>query len=313
MKKKLIPIIIGLIILIIGVVVVGALLNKEDPEKKENETKETLKKEQEFLKTKGLYADYIDVKFYSEVQDYDWIKESRSMNIKGRMIKGYEATEFSDFSSDALILSEDGTLYYKYENDNGDAEYAIIKYEEKYKEKVTKVGVRVTNATGECEPASDFIIETPSGIKIVERNYETGAISIKEMSKEVTYQHPTCYGRDTESSFEEYLNFYNDLTVGYREKGVKVKDKKTKKNLEVKALIYFDAKSFEKYYIVTTDNTLYILDKTIEHVDAVVKLDKFEVVENKKADEYADQTYQIKMSYQDIELNINEETQEEES
>ncbi len=313
MKKKLIPMIIGLIILIIGVAVVGVLLNKEDnPEKEANLVKDALKKEQDFLSIKELYVDYVDVKAYEGYSGYNWIEATKSLNIKGRMVKGYVAEEYSDFSNDALILADDGTLYYKFSNDDDGDEYAIIKYEEKYKEKVKRVGVSLENPGGECEPVSGFVIDTPSGVKEIERNYETGAVSIKKVTNTYTFQHPSCYGREGGATIN-YLNVYNDLSIGYRNKEIKVKDKKTKKNLEVKALIFLDGKDKEKYYAVTTDDVLYIIDKNIEHVDSLVKLDKFEVTEHQTKGEYPEKYYSIKMVYQDIELDFSEPGSEEES
>ena len=279
-----------IIILFVFIILVTGCGNKEEKKVSRNteEIRYILNDEKDYLNTDNLYAQYFSISDYKESDfDIEWITKKETVNIKGNIINGYVA--YNEANNNAIILSEDGTLYRKKGID-----YSIIKSSEK----ITRLGLYYPHEGGHsvCSALIDFVLENESGIHLV--TFEDNGIIISSNTIEKgNFELPLCYGKEN-SSFKKYLYITLAGEIGFSKDYIV--DKITSKPLKVSHVIYTSAFDEEKYYVITDDNTLYILDDDKTNVEAIAKVN----IEVKKALENEIHDVDISITYDDIVLDF---------
>ena len=283
--KNRIKVIIAL--LVFGFLIVGC--GDKDSKKisrNESEIKTIMEKEEEYIGSEHVYAQYYSVSDYNKVDfDIEWIDNEETINIKGTIVNGYVAN--NEANDSAIILGKDGTLYRKKNND-----YAIIKSNESIK----RIGLYYPHEGGHdvCNSIIEFVLETDSGIHLVSFEDNGVIISSKTIEKG-DFELPLCYGSEN-SSFSKYLNINVDGEIGFDKKNIV--DKVTSKPLKVNHVIYVSVDSKEKYYVITEDNVLYILEDDKTSIEAIAKVD----IKVEKSED--DKDVQISISYGDNVLSL---------
>jgi len=294
MKKRTKMILLTIVVLlaICFLILVGIKINHSDANKVQNSTeeiKEILKKEKEFLEGEHVHQEFLEVKSFKEAKlDIEWVDKTKIVNIGGNPISAYVAIADEMGTPDEYyILAEDGTLYRAKEGN-----YSVMKPNVK----VNKIGIYFVNDGGECQVHTEYVAETDDGIYYFDSNYETGKVSIKKLGDVREFIMPVCYGAD-KTKFENYGRTSTEGQFNFE--GLVVKDKVTKKELEVKWIVYAENGGADKYYIVTKDDTLYIVDEAQEYLDAVAKVEfKYTVVGENAED------VDIEIKYEDILINL---------
>ena len=302
MNKELKRIIIVLVVVVIAVLFVGFLIYKgsSKKEKSPEEIKDILIKERDAVSGSGVMAMYVDANYYkNKGYDLTWFEELKTINIKGKLVEGYEASidGIEMLVTTTYVLDKEGNLYRHSGN-----QYETIKIGDKIK----RIGVYYSFVGTECEPVIHYALDTDAGYKYIVEDYETDNISIKALNMKREQVLPACYPSlfdHKDFSKVGYLYYDENLNVTLNSKVLK--DANSKKNIEVAHIVYIDAKDKERYYLVTEDKTLYIVDEVKEFIEPIGKLDSFEVTKNDSPDE---ENIDIKMSYKDVVIEFKEAT-----
>lgn len=252
----------------------------------DTEIKNLLIQEQHFLDVQHMHVEYLEVsEFKKKPLDIDWVTKSKSVNIKGNVFKGYVLED--DDNVDTYVLSTEGDLYYK--SSNG---YALVKTNKK----ISRIGLFYPTIGGvdNCTGVSRVVVEYPDGVH--ELTNSEGNITIsKAIVANDKYEMPVCYGLNVKFN-NSYLFVTSSGRIGYGK--TYIKDKVTNKELDVKMVIYIVVGETEKYYIVTTDNTLYIATEPDQYLKAIATLDDVKIERDLDSN--------IKLIYKDINLEFND-------
>ncbi|MBQ4030776.1 MAG: hypothetical protein II625_03370 [Bacilli bacterium] len=283
-----------LLLLIAFLLIVGCGKKEEEVKNKTpEEVKEIFEKEIDFAAGTNVHQEFINV---AELKQHGlnikWEETPRTVNIRGNMVQGYEVNNNIETydDGDSYVLGLDGTLY-RYHKGN----YSIMKTEDKIK----RIGTYYVDHGGSnaCHGLSQYVIETEKGILYFENN-EEGAVAIKKFEDKVYYMMPVCYGV-TDSKLNDNVVVYDDGKVLVND--VAIKDKATKEELTAKYVIYAEKENKEKYYLVTTDDKLYIIDEVAESYQSIAKVEtKVNPSEGEESDVDIDITYDnvtISMQY----------------
>ncbi len=278
------------IVLFVFSILISGCGKKEEKKISRNteEIRYILNDEKDYLNTDKLYSQYFSLSDYKTSElDIEWIEKKETINIKGSIVNGYVA--YNESNGNAIILGEDGTLYRRKGTD-----YSIIKSTEKIK----RIGLYYPHEGGHsvCSALVDFVLENDSGIHLVTFEDNGVIISSKTIEKG-NFELPLCYGNEN-SSFKKYLYITLDGEIGFDKEHIV--DKKVGKPLKVSHVIYVSAFDEEKYYVITDDNTLYILDSDKTSVEAIAKVS----IEVKKAVENEIHDVDISITYEDIVLEL---------
>ncbi len=267
MKKgtKIALLIIVILLVICFLVLLGIKISHNDAHKVKNsdaEIKDILKKEKEFLEAEHVHQEFIDVKEFKKSKlDIEWVEKTKIVNIGGQPVTAYVAIDDEmGAPEEYYILAEDETLYRA-----KDGNYSIMKPNVKVK----KLGVYFVRNGGECHVNTQYVADTDDGIYYFDSNNETGKVSIKKLSDVREFTMPVCYSGDK----TKFDNYGRTATTGqFNFAGLVVKDKITKKELVVKWALYAENGGIDKYYLITEDDTLYIVGDTQEYAEAVAKV-----------------------------------------
>lgn len=290
MKKKSV-----LIVLLIALVFLTACDKKEEVKNKTpEEIKSIMEKEKDFTSGNNVHQEFINVKdFKKKDLDIKWVEKTKTINIKGNMIVGYEVNSNIELydESDSYVLSEDGTLY---RNHKGN--YSVMKPDDK----ISRIGIYYPNHGGSnnCHGNSIYVIETEKGIQYFEKNEETGSVSIKKLDVGKYFIMPVCYGVP-ESKLMDNVVVYDDGRIVVDDKDIK--DKATKETLDAKYVIYAEKEDKEKYYVITTDDKLYIIDDVSEYYELIGKVE-VKVTPSPDSEEGLDVDIEIK--YDDVTMKL---------
>jgi len=294
-KSTKIILLIVVVLLIIGLIVLFAVKNSHsDAHKVKNsdaEIKDILKKEKEFLEAEHVHQEFLDVKeFKASKLDIEWVEKTKIVNIGGNPVNAYVAIDDEMGEPDEYyILAEDGTLYRAKEG-----KYSVMKPTVK----VNKVGVYFVRNGGECQVHTQYVADTDDGIYYFDSNNETGKVSIKKLSEVREFTMPVCYSGD-KTKFENYGRTSTEGQFNFD--GLVLKDKVTKKELVVKWIVYAENGGVDKYYVITEDDTLYVVEEEQEYVEAVAKVTfKYTKVGEDSKD------VKIEIQYEDILINLKD-------
>ena len=256
-----------LVVLLLFAVLLTACGKKEEVK---NNTPEEVKKimeaEKEFTSGDYVHQEFINVKDFNVKElDIKWAETLKTVNIRGNMVRGYEVNAnielYDDY--DSYVLGEDGTLY-RYHSGN----YSVMKPEYK----INKLGIYYPDHGGSnaCEGYREYVMDTEKGIMFFDEDYETGAVAIKKFSDDKYFRMPVCYGV-AESKLDDEVVVYGDGRVLVEDKPIK--DKANKEQIDAKYVIYAEKENKEKYYVISTNDKLYIIDEVAEYYLAVSTVD----------------------------------------
>ena len=109
---------------------------------------------------------------------------------------------------------------------------------------------------------------------------------------------PVCYGVP-ESKLMDNVVVYDDGRIVVDDKDIK--DKATKETLDAKYVIYAEKEDKEKYYVITTDDKLYIIDDVSEYYELIGKVE-VKVTPSPDSEEGLDVDIEIK--YDDVTMKL---------
>ena len=299
MNKGLLAIIAAVGAFVVIVFIGGFLLVKNIDEKTIDEIKDILSKEKEKVSGSNVYGEYIDVKKFKENGlIIDWFSETKTVNVKGKMVEGIVAKYESEIGSSLsmYILTADNTLYRGYEN-----EYSIIKLDETIK----RIGFLTDLSRGECHPLISYVLETDSGIKRIEEDYETDNIAVKKLDTKKSFVVPTCYNQNDKNAFAKgFIKVFDDGTLQYVNSTETIKDKKSKKDIIAKYVLFIDDSNEQFYYVVTEDDLLYVVKTGEDSVEQLTKVDRYNVETIKADSPDGDDSLIIKITSGDITIEV---------
>lgn len=299
MNKGLLAIIAAVGAFVVIVFVGGFLLVKNSDEKTIDEIKDILAKEKDALAGSNVYGEFIDVKKFKENGlIIDWFSETKTVNVKGKMVEGIVAKYETDFgtSLSMYILTADNVLYREYEN-----EYSIIKLDENIK----RIGVLTSFGGGECHPIFSYVLETDNGLKRIEEDFETDNIAVKKLDTKKSFVVPTCYGQNEKNSFANgFVKVFDDGTLQYVNGTELIKDKKSKKDIVAKYVLFIDTSEEQYYYIVTEDDLLYIVKTGEDTIEQLTKVDQFNIEMVKASSPDEDDSLIIRLKTGDTTIEV---------
>ncbi len=285
-KRILLFVVILLVLVLFGVYYIDSNNSEKHKVKySEREIKNLLIQEQHFLDAEHMHIEYIDVsEFKKEPLKIEWVTKTKHVIVKGKSLKGYVLED--DDNLETYFVSEDGNLYYK------NSGYSLVKTSKK----VSRIGLfyPLIGGADNCNGISRVVIEYPDGAHELTNN--DGSITISNaLVANDKFEIPVCYGLNVKFN-NSYLFVNSNGRIGYGK--TYLKDKVTNKELEVKMVIYIVVGETEKYYIVTTDDTLYMATEPEQYLKAIAKLDKIKIDKDLDSD--------IQLIYQDIILEFKD-------
>ena len=280
-KSGLLFVVIVLVLVLVGMFVVKNKLKEKDKVKfSDEEIKNILTAEQKFLDAEHMHVEYLDyLEYKEEPLRIDWVEKTKKISVDGEDI---EVFELEDDNDKTFALDNEGFIYYL--TDNG---YTIEKAD------ALKIGLFYPNTGGtdNCSDLGRAVVETKDGIHEILVSEDKVEIS-KDVVANSKYEIPKCYGKD--GKFNDSYIYVQKGKIGYKQ--TLIKDKITRKEIDVKLIIYVVVGEMEKYYVIANDDTLYIVIEPVEYIEAIAKMD------NIKIDASLDSN--IKLTYKDISLSF---------
>lgn len=290
---------LGIIGIVFGIVVlffVSGFLLVSKSQNNANEIKETLNKEKESINGSNIYGEFIDVEsFKNSGLSIEWFdKETRTVNIKGRLIEGYVIDEEENGFN--YILTTDGILYSEENN-----EYSIIKLEDEIK----KIGIWRSFSNAECHPTNYLVLSTVNGDKYIDEDMETGNMAIKALPTIKSFTLPNCYPLENENdkmgTKNGFIEVLSDGTLKYTKSEVLLKNKKTKKNIVAKYVMFIDNGIASKYYIVDNDDNMYVVLEDEELIQSLATINNINITNIEGEEDLVN----VKIVVDDVQLDIN--------